>query len=331
MIKGVSFARDMGSEPGNAIFPQSFIQRARAMFRGIAGVKVSVLDLADMKRNNMGAIIGVGAGSVHDPAILIIEYNGGNSEKPIALVGKGITFDTGGISLKPNSGQWKMKSDLSGAAAVAGTLYSVAARGEAVNLIGVMAMAENMPDGKAIRPGDVLETMSGKTVEIRSTDAEGRLVLSDALTYTQRTYDPVFLLDIATLTGSAGRAVGEDYAALFTRDDWDMSERMMTIGKDAGEEVWPLPLNDGHFSSIRSSIGDIVNAGVGPGASTGAAFVGNFVDKNRPWVHIDMASVDWIDKRKPTTPKGHAGWGVRFMDQLVRDREMLPLSNETSP
>ncbi|WP_418152537.1 M17 family metallopeptidase [Litorimonas sp. RW-G-Af-16] len=321
VAKGVYFARDMGTEPGKSMYPEKFAQDVRALFRGVANVRVDVLDLDDMERRNMGALIGVGQGSVHDPRLVVVSYTGAaRTDAPIALVGKGITFDTGGISLKPNTGQWLMKSDLSGAAAVAGAVYSVAKRGADVNVVGVMAMAENMPASDAIRPGDVLETMSGKTIEVMSTDAEGRLILSDAVTYVQEEYDPRLLIDIATLTGSAARALGDDYGAVVTRD-WELSQHMMHIGKAAGEDVWPLPLNDNHYSAIKSDIADIKSTAGSPGASIGGAVIGTFIDEDRPWVHLDIAGVDWLDKGIPTTPKGHAGWGVRFLDAVVRDLE----------
>jgi len=320
LVTGVNFARDMGTEPGKNMYPEQFAQDVKALVRGIPGVRFQSLELRDLQRNNMGALIGVGQGSVHDPRLVVVTYNGARAEQdPIALVGKGITFDTGGISLKPNTGQWLMKSDLSGAAAVAGAVYAAAKRGEKINLVGVMSMAENMPASDAIRPGDVLETMSGKTIEVMSTDAEGRLVLSDAITYTQENFDPSLLIDIATLTGSAGRALGDDYAALITRD-WALSEEMMEIGKTVGEHVWPLPLNDNHYKAIKSDIADIKSTAGSPGASIGGAVIGTFVDEDQPWVHLDIASVDWVNSSTPTSPKGHAGWGVRFMDGVVRDR-----------
>jgi leucyl aminopeptidase len=320
LVKGVAFARDMGSEPGKNMYPEQFAQDVKTLFRNVPGTRFQSMELRDLQRNNMGALIGVGQGSVHDPRLVIVTYNGASSDvAPIALVGKGITFDTGGISLKPNSGQWLMKSDLSGAAAVAGAVYAAAKREEKINLVGVMSMAENMPASDAIRPGDVLETMSGKTIEVMSTDAEGRLVLADAVTYTQENYDPSLLLNIATLTGSAGRALGEDYAALITRD-WDLSEEMMAIGKTVGEHVWPLPLHKNHFKAIRSDIADIKSTAGSPGASIGGAVIGTFIDEDQPWVHLDIAGVDWLNSDTPTAPKGHAGWGVRFMDGVVRDR-----------
>ena len=324
LVDGIYFARDMGTEPGKSMYPERFAQSVRELFRGVDGAQVRVLGVREMTRHNMGALMGVGQGSVHDPRLVVVTYNGGAADTPpIALVGKGITFDTGGISLKPTSGQWQMKSDLSGAAAVAGTVYAAAKRGERINLVGVMAMAENMPADDAIRPGDVLETMSGKTIEVISTDAEGRLVLADAVRYAQDEFEPSFLIDIATLTGSAGSALGTDYAAIISRD-WALSTAFMSIGKEVDEEVWPLPLNDNHFKAIKSEIADIKGSAGRPGASIGAAVIGTFVDEDQPWIHLDIAGVDWLESGRPTSPKGHAGWGVRFMDGVIRDRANKP-------
>lgn len=319
VVKGIYLARDMAWEPGKSVYPQQFVDTVRAAFKGVDNVKFEVLDVADMQKHNMGALLGVGQGSIHDPRLLVIHYTGkGAQGAPIALVGKGITFDTGGISLKKNSGMWGMKSDLSGAAAVAGTLLAVASRGEAVNLVGLMPLAENMPAEDAIRPGDVLQTMQGTTIEIISTDAEGRLILADAVRYAQDEFKPGMLLNIATLTGSAARALSDEYAALITRD-FSLAQQMMTIGERSGELVWPLPLHPNHVKQLKSDIADIKNSGVGhPGASIGAAVVGTFVDDDLPWVHLDIAGVDWLEKDIAVVPKGAQGWGVRFMDQLIR-------------
>lgn len=320
LAQGMYLARDLSSEPGKAIFPQSFVDVVKKQFKGVKNINIDVLTLRDMKKNNMGALIGVGQGSVHEPKLLIIEYSGADKkQQPIALAGKGITFDSGGISLKQNSGMWAMKSDMAGAAAVAGAVYAAAKRKEQVNLIGIMPLAENMPAADAIRPGDVLQTMKGITIEILSTDAEGRLVLADAVYYVQQEYKPRMLVNIATLTGSAARALSDEYAVVITRD-WELSERMMEIGENSGEAVWPLPLHPNHFKQIASDIADIKNSGAGnPGASIGAAVIGSFVSEDLPWVHLDIAGVDWLTEATDTTPKGSSGWGVRFMDQLVRE------------
>lgn len=318
LVEGVTLTRNFGNEPGNTLWPAVFVDTVETAFDGVDNITITVLDADDIRAANMGALMGVGQGSIHDPRLLVVNYSGGAAdEAPIALVGKGITFDTGGISLKQNTGMWYMKSDLSGAAAVAGTVLAAAKRGEDINVVGVMPLAENMPSQDAIRPGDVLTTMSGKTIEIMSTDAEGRLLLADAVYYAQQEFEPRMLVNIATLTGSAARAMGDDYAAILTREI-DLSLEMMEVGKAAGEDVWPLPLHPSHFDQIDSLIADIKNTGGSPGASIGAAVVGTFVDEELPWVHLDMAGVDWRDSATPTSPEGHAGWGVRFMDQLLR-------------
>jgi leucyl aminopeptidase len=319
IAEGVHLTRDLATEPGNNIYPQAFVDVVKAKFKGVKNIDIDVLDMRDIKKLKMGALEGVGKGSINDPRLLVIKYNGADkSNAPIALVGKGITFDTGGISLKQNTGMWAMKSDLAGAAAVAGTLYANAKRGENVNLIGFMPLAENMPSQDAIRPGDVLESMKGVTIEVISTDAEGRLILADAVYYAQQKYKPRMLLNIATLTGSAGRALSDEYAAVITRD-FDFSREMMSLGELSGENVWPLPLHPNHFKQIESPIADIKNSGAGnPGASIGAAVVATFIDNDLPWVHLDIAGVDWLESDIDVAPKGSQGWGVRFMDQFVR-------------
>jgi len=319
LVRGVTLARDLGTEPGNALWPQRFVDHVEEAFRGVDDVRITVLDADDIRARGMGALMGVGQGSIHDPRLLIVEYRGGDrGEAPIALVGKGVTFDTGGISIKPSANMWYMKSDMSGAAAVAGAVLAAAERGEALNVVGLMPLAENMPSQDAIRPGDVLTSMSGKTVEILNTDAEGRLLLLDAVHYAQVEYEPRMLVNIATLTGSAARATGDEYAVVITRE-MDLSLEMMAIGEASGEDVWPLPLHPNHFTQIESRIADIKNIGGSPGASIGAAVVGTFIAEDLPWVHLDIAGVDWRDEATPTAPVGHAGWGVRFMDAVLRD------------
>jgi leucyl aminopeptidase len=317
VAEGTTLARNLGTEPGNTLWPQKFVDHVVEAFEGVDDVSITVLDADDIRERGMGALMGVGQGSIHDPRLLVIDYKGGGDEAPIALAGKGITFDTGGISLKSNDGMWYMKSDLSGAAAVAGTVLAAAKRGENINVVGLMPLAENMPSQDAIRPGDVLTSMSGKTVEIMSTDAEGRLLLLDTVYYAQQEYKPRLLLNIATLTGSAARAVGDEYAVVITRD-MATSLEMVEVGKEAGEDVWPLPLHPNHFKQIDSLIADIKSTGGSPGASIGAAVIGTNVAEDQPWVHLDIAGVDWRDDATPTAPVGHAGWGVRFMDTLLR-------------
>lgn len=319
LAEAVRFTRDLQSEPASTIYPESFIQRTRAAFSGVPNVRIEVLDEADMRKMNMGAIVGVGQGSPRGSRMMIVSYIGG-SGAPLALAGKGITFDTGGISLKPNRGMWEMKADMSGAAAVMGATLSLAKSRAPVNLVTVAALAENMPGANAQRPGDVVRTYGGKTVEILSTDAEGRLVLADAVQYIADRYKPFALVDIATLTGSVGRALGDQYGGLFARED-AVADRLMDAAETSGEHLWRLPLHPAYAKAIRSDIADVKNSGVtnAPGASAGAHFIGYFIDQSLPWAHLDIAGVDWLKTSRPLTPKGASGFGVRLLDQLARD------------
>lgn len=318
LAKGVFFARNMSSEPANIVYPESFVERVKAQFKGLDNVRIKVLDELDMQRLGMGAHWGVGKGSSRPPRLLVIEYMAGGDASPVVLAGKGITFDTGGISLKNSDGMWAMKGDLGGAGVVSGTVLAAARRGAPINVVALAALAENMPSGTAIRPGDILTSMSGITIEISSTDAEGRLVLSDAVHYGQVTYEPSVLIDVATLTGSVDRALGGGYAGVFGRHD-QLIEQLSAASEAAGEAVWRLPLDDSHFKQIESKVGDIVNGGVGnPGASVGAAFIGSFVDEDQVWAHLDIAGVDYVEEAKPTVPMGYSGWGVRTLDEYLR-------------
>lgn len=318
LAQAVSWARDQQSEPANALYPEEFVRRARAALRGVDNVSIKVLDVRAMERMGMGAILGVGRGSVRPPRMLIIHYRGADGD-PLILAGKGITFDTGGISLKPNQNMWQMKSDMTGAAVVTATAMSLAKSKAPVNVVAIAALAENMPDGRAQRPGDVVRTMSGKTVEILSTDAEGRLVLADAVWYAQETYSPEMLIDVATLTGSVGRALGDEYAGLFSHDD-EIADALIAVGERSGDDLWRLPLHKNHFVQIKSKIGDIKNSNTGaPGASTGAAFIGSFIKEETPWAHLDIAGVDWPLEPTPTTPVGASGFGVRLLDAYARE------------
>lgn len=319
LAEGVSLTRDLSTEPANVIYPESFVARVREVFAGVAGVKIDVLDEAAMRRLGMGTIAGVGQGSRRPPRLMLVEYRGG-SGAPIALVGKGITFDSGGISIKPNAGMWEMKSDMAGAAATMGAVLSLAKSRANVNVMAVAALAENMPGGNAQRPGDVVRTYSGKTIEVMNTDAEGRLVLADANEYVIANHKPAALVNIATLTGAVGQALGNEYAGLFARDD-AMATQMSAAGKAVGEEVWRLPLHPNHAKTMASEIADIKNSAEGgkPGASLGATFIGFFVDPATPWAHLDIAGVNWADSADDVTPRGASGWGVRILDEFVRN------------
>jgi leucyl aminopeptidase len=314
----VYLARNLSSEPGNVIYPQTFVERVRAQFDDVRNVKIRVLDEKDLTRLGMGAHLGVGSGSSRPPRLLVIEYFAGGERPTVALAGKGITFDSGGVSLKPGKGMWMMKGDMTGAAVVSATVLAAARRGAPINVVALAALAENLPSGTAIRPGDVLTSMSGKTIEIDSTDAEGRLVLSDAVHYAQVEYSPAVLIDVATLTGSVGRAVGPDYAGLFSLQE-DLAAQLLEAGSAAGEDVWRLPLNDTYFAQLDSEVADVKNGGAGgAGASVGAAFIGSFVAEGQAWAHLDIAGVDYTAEPKPTTPKGFTGWGVRLLDEYLR-------------
>jgi leucyl aminopeptidase len=319
LADAVYLARDLSSEPGNVIYPESFVTRVRDAFDGVRGVRIKVLDEKDMARLGMGAHLGVGKGSERPPRLLIIEYLAGGDEAPLVLAGKGITFDTGGISLKNPDNMWHMKADMTGAAVVSATVLAAARRGAGVNLVALAALAENMPSGGANRPGDVLQSMSGRTIEIKSTDAEGRLVLADAVYYGQQEYQPDVLIDVATLTGSVGRALGEYYAGLFGNNE-ELLEQLGTAGDQSGETLWRLPLDERYYAQNASVIADVRNGGSGnAGASTGAAFIGFFIAEDQPWAHLDIAGMDHMDKARPTIPAGYSGWGVRLLDQYIRD------------
>ncbi len=319
VVSSVYLARDLVSEPANVIYPQTFVERVSEAFDGVDNVRISVLDEKDLEREGMGAHLGVGKGSARPPRLLVIDYRGGGEEPPLVLAGKGITFDSGGISLKDGEGMGRMKADMTGAAVVSATVLAAARRGSRANIVALAALAENMPGGRATRPGDVLTSMSGKTIEIKSTDAEGRLVLSDAVWFGQQRYSPDVLIDVATLTGSVSRAVGEGYSGLFSNDD-ALAEQLITAARRAGEPAWRLPLDPLHYEQIGSDIADVRNGGTGrAGASTGAAFIGSFIGDGQVWAHFDIAGVDYQEEPLPTVPKGYSGYGVRMLDEYVRE------------
>lgn len=322
VVQGVTFARDLISEPGNVIYPESFVERVREAFDGVANIRIDVLDVAAMDKLGMGGILAVGQGSNRPPRLLIVRYNGGDrGDAPLAFVGKGITFDTGGISIKGRDGLWRMKYDMSGAAAVTGGVLALAGRRAPVNAVAIVALAENMPSGTSGRPGDVVRTMSGKTFEVISTDAEGRMVLSDAVWYAQQEFQPRLMIDIATLTGSVRTALGDEYAGLFSRHD-EFAEQIRVAGERSGEELWRLPLHPSYAKDLESPIADLRNSagsGAGAGAGVGAHFIGAWVDENMPWAHLDIAGMAWRESEGlPTSPPGASGFGVRLLDRFVR-------------
>lgn len=323
LADGVRLSRDLANEPANVIYPESFVARVRAAFAGTAGVSIEVLDEAAMRKLGMGTLVGVGQGSPRGSRLMLVRYRGaGAPAAPMAFVGKGITFDSGGISLKPGAGMWDMKGDMSGAASVMGAALSLAKSRAPVHVVAVAALAENMPDGNAQRPGDVTRTMSGKTIEMLNADAEGRLVLADANEYVAQAYKPRAIVNIATLTGAIVSALDDQYAGLFARDE-KLAAALLTAGTTSGEELWRMPLHKNYAEKINSDIADIRNIAPsqGPGASIGAHVIGYFVDEATPWAHLDIAGVNQADKASSLVPKGMSGFGVRLLDQLARSGE----------
>lgn len=320
LVEAVSFTRDLISEPANVIYPETFVERARKAFEGVAGVRIEVLDVPAMQRLGMGGMLAVGQGSARPPRLLVVEYRGaGAAQRPVVLAGKGITFDSGGISLKPGLGMWRMKYDMSGAAAVVGAVLSLAKSKAAANVVAIAALAENMPSGTASRPGDVVRTYNGATIEIVNTDAEGRLVLADAVAYAERRFQPAAIIDVATLTGAIVGALGDDYAGLFTRDD-ALAAALTAAGKANGEELWRMPLHPSYEDDVKSDIADIRNSteGLNPGAGHGAHFIGFFVSPSTRWAHLDIAGRAWGTEDRHGVPKGAVGFGVRLLDSFVR-------------
>ena len=313
---GVLFARDLVSEPANVLYPQSYADRVKALEGN--GLKVEVLGVPEMTELGMHSLLGVGQGSRKESKLVIMQWNGaGDDSKPVAFVGKGVTFDTGGISIKPAEGMEDMKWDMGGSAAVVGTMIALAGRKAKVNAVGIIGLVENMPDGNAQRPGDVVKAMSGTTIEVINTDAEGRLVLADALWYCQDRFKPQFMIDLATLTGAMIIALGMDYAGIFSNND-ELATRLNEASKSVLENTWRMPLPPQYEKQIDSKIADIRNIGGRPaGSITAALFLQRFVN-NVPWVHMDIAPTAWTNEQRiPTVPEGATGFGVRTLDALV--------------
>ena len=318
LAEGVEFTRELITEPANVIYPESFVERCRERFEG-TGAELIVLDEKQMEELGMGSLLGVGQGSSRESRILAVRWNGGGSEAPIAFVGKGVTFDTGGISIKPGAGMEDMKWDMGGAGAVAGGMLALVKRKAKANVVGVMGLVENMPDGNAQRPGDVVTSMSGQTIEILNTDAEGRLVLADALHWTQEEFRPSRIVDFATLTGAIIVSLGNEFAGLFSNDD-ALSRDLAEAGEAVGDKVWRMPLGKAYDKLIDSPIADMKNiGGKGAGSITAAQFLQRFVNDGTPWAHIDIAGMAWSDKPGRTWGKGATGYGVRLIDRLVAD------------
>jgi leucyl aminopeptidase len=316
--EAVAFTRDLVSEPANILYPETLAEQAAAL--SSFGLDVEVLDEARMAELGMHAILGVAQGSVRPPRLVVMRWNGAaDGAAPLAFIGKGVTFDTGGISIKPAAGMGEMKWDMAGAGVVIGLMRLLAARTAKVNAVGVVGLVENMPSGSAQRPGDIVKSMSGQTIEVLNTDAEGRLVLADALWYCQDRFKPALMIDLATLTGAIIVALGHDHAGLFANND-ELADRLIAAGKAVGEKLWRLPLDDSYNRAIDSDAADVKNiAGDrAAGSIIGAQFVQRFVNKV-PWAHLDIAGVAWSKKDAPTVPKGATAFGVRLLDRFVSE------------
>jgi leucyl aminopeptidase len=319
VAEGVVFTRDLVSEPANIIYPETLAEAARSLTK--LEVEVEVLDEKQMKKLGMGALLGVGQGSARPPRLVVMEWKGAKAKnaQPVAFIGKGVTFDTGGISIKPADGMWDMKWDMAGAAVVIGLMKALAGRKAKVNAVGVVGLVENMPSGAAQRPGDIVTSISGQTIEVLNTDAEGRLVLADALWYCQDRFKPKFMIDLATLTGAIIIALGHENAGLFSNND-ELANRIVAAGKAVGEPVWRLPLGEAYDKLMDSDAADIKNISGSrdAGSITAAQFLQRFVNAV-PWAHLDIAGTAWSKKDAPTVPKGATGFGLRLLDRLVAD------------
>jgi leucyl aminopeptidase len=314
----VFVVRDLVSEPANIIYPESLAAEAKKL--SAFGVKVEVLDEKQMAKLGMNALLGVGQGSARESQLVVMQWHGAADRKaqPIAFIGKGVTFDTGGISIKPAAGMEEMKWDMGGSGVVIGLMQALAARKAKVNAIGVVGLVENMPSGTAQRPGDIVKSMSGQTIEVINTDAEGRLVLADAMWYCRERFKPQFMVDLATLTGAIMVALGREHAGLFSNSD-ALSEKLTAAGKATGELLWRLPMGAAYDKIINSDAADMKNVGDRYGGSiTAAQFLQRFV-KDTPWAHLDIAGMAWSDKDRATVPKGASAFGVRLLDRLVLD------------
>ncbi|MEZ5960703.1 MAG: leucyl aminopeptidase [Hyphomonadaceae bacterium] len=322
IVEGVFFARDLVSEPPNVLYPETFAERLRDL--ETIGCEVEVLEPGTMEKLGMGALLGVAQGSSRPARLVAVKWNGGSKgAKPVALVGKGVTFDTGGISLKPGAGMDEMKGDMGGAAAVAGAMKAIALRKAKANVVGVVALVENMPGANAQRPGDIVNTMSGQTIEVLNTDAEGRLILADAVYYAQDKYEPSALIDLATLTGAVIVALGHENAGMFSNDE-DLAHAITAAGQTEGEPVWRLPLSAAYDKLIDTPNADMKNIAGKPvaGSIVGAQFIKRFVKDGTPWAHLDIAGTAWKSGpyEDPLSPAWATGYGVRLLNRLIQNR-----------
>jgi leucyl aminopeptidase len=318
LADGIMLTRELVAEPANILYPESFVERVRHLTN--LGVEIRVLGEAEMAKAGMGALLGVSQGSVREAQLLVMRWNGGEAgATPTVFVGKGVTFDTGGISIKPAQGMESMKWDMGGAGAVAGAMMALAGRKAKANVVGICGLVENMPDGNAQRPGDVVTTMSGQTVEVINTDAEGRLVLCDAVTWAQKEFSPKTIIDLATLTGAIMVSLGHEYAGLFANDE-ALAASLIAVGEATGDKLWRQPLGENYDRLIDSPIADMQN--VGPregGAITAAQFIKRFIEDGVAWAHLDIAGMAWANKPGAYYDKGATGFGVRLLDQYIAD------------
>ncbi len=316
---GLDLTRWLVTSPPNIVYPESFVEKVTKDVEGL-GLEITVLDEAQMTELGMGSLLGVSQGSRREARILALKWNGADADAPtLALVGKGVTFDSGGISIKPGAGMEDMKWDMGGAGAVAGAMKAIAGRKAKANVVGVMGLVENMPDGAALRPSDVITSMSGQTIEVLNTDAEGRLVLCDCVTWVQQAHKPTTIVDLATLTGAMIVALGTENGGIFANDD-ALADQLIAAGKTTGDTLWRFPLSPAYDKLIDSPIADMKNVGPrGAGSITAAQFIKRFVDEGVKWAHLDIAGMVWSDKPGTNHDKGATGYGVRLLDKFVAD------------
>ena len=318
LIEGINFTKELVSEPGNILHPDEYVKRLRKLTK--IGLKVTVYDKKKLKNLNMNALLGVGQGSIRGSYLVTLEWQGSKKNKPLAFVGKGVCFDTGGISLKPAKFMEDMTYDMAGSAVVVGLMKTLALKKSKVNAVGVVGLVENMPDGNAQRPGDIVKSFSGKTIEILNTDAEGRLVLADALTFTEKKFKPRFIVDLATLTGAIIVSLGSEYAGLFSNDD-KLSSQLFKAGEKVGEKVWRMPLHKNYDQLINSKNADMQNINYigGAGSTTAAQFLQRFILNKTPWAHLDIAGMAFSKYGGALNSWGATGFGVRLLNKLIED------------
>ena len=318
--EGTNFARDLVSEPPNVLNPKEYVNRLLKLKK--LGIKVTVYNEAQLKKLGMHSLLGVGRGSINESYLVTLEWNGNKKNKKniLSFVGKGVCFDTGGISLKPAKFMEEMKYDMAGSAVVAGLIKNLAIRKAKVNAVGVVGLVENMPGGNAQRPGDIVKSYSGKTIEVLNTDAEGRLVLADALSFTENKFKPKFIIDLATLTGAIIIALGEEYAGLFSNND-ELSNKILNAGEKVNEKVWRMPLHENYDKLMNSKIADIqnINYSGGAGSITAAQFLQRFIINKTPWAHLDIAGMAFSKKAANLNPGGATGFGVRLLNKLIEE------------